>query len=195
MARTAEAERSTRETRIFAKIAIDGSGRHEIDTGIGFFDHMLTLFAVHGFFDLRIQAKGDIEVDFHHTVEDVGLVLGDVICRAIGDKKGIVRYGFAATPMDDALCQAVVDLSGRPYLVYKVPGPPQPEIGFTPHLAKEFFRALVSAVAMNLHIRVAYGENNHHVTESVFKSVARAMDQATAFDQRIAGVQSSKGAL
>ncbi|MFO7860585.1 MAG: imidazoleglycerol-phosphate dehydratase HisB [Desulfosalsimonas sp.] len=195
MARTAEAERSTKETRISAKIDIDGSGKHEMDTGIAFFDHMLTLFAVHGLFDLHVRARGDIDVDFHHTVEDTGIVLGDVIGRALGDKKGIVRYGFAATPMDDALCQAVVDLSGRPYLVYDLPAGLYPDSDFSPQLAKEFFRALVNAVGMNLHIRVPYGENTHHITESVFKSVGRAMDLATGYDPRIAGVQSSKGTL
>ncbi len=195
MARTAEVERSTRETRISAKIELDGTGEYDIDTGIAFFDHMLTLFAVHGFFDLRIQAKGDIDVDFHHTIEDVGIVLGDVIGRALEDKKGIIRYGLAETPMDEALCRATVDLSGRPFLVYDLPRGLEPETGFSPRLAKEFFRALVNAVGMNLHIRVPYGENNHHITESIFKSVGRAMDQATAFDPRISGVQSSKGTL
>jgi imidazoleglycerol-phosphate dehydratase len=154
---------------------------------------MLTLFAVHGLFDLHVRARGDIDVDFHHTVEDAGIVLGDVICRALGDKKGIVRYGFAATPMDDALCQAVADLSGRPYLVYDLPAGLYPDSDFPPQLAKEFFRAMVNAVGMNLHILVPYGENNHHITESVFKSVGRAMDQATSYDSRIAGVQSTKG--
>jgi imidazoleglycerol-phosphate dehydratase len=195
MTRTAETQRSTKETRITVKINIDGTGDYDIDTGIAFFDHMLTLFAVHGFFDLRIQARGDIEVDFHHTVEDVGIVLGDVISRAVGDKKGIVRYGLAETPMDEALCRATVDLSGRPYLVYELPEGLLPETGFSPHLAKEFFRALANSAGMNLHIRVPYGENNHHITESIFKSVGRALDQATGFDSRIAGVQSSKGAL
>ncbi|MBS0014573.1 MAG: imidazoleglycerol-phosphate dehydratase HisB [Desulfobacterales bacterium] len=195
MARIAEAERSTKETRISAGIDIDGIGKHDIDTGIAFFDHMLTLFAVHGLFDLRVRARGDIEVDFHHTVEDAGIVLGEAICRALGNKSGIVRYGFAATPMDDALCQAVVDLSGRPYLVYDLPAGLYPDSDFPPQLAKEFFRALVNAVGMNLHIRVPYGENNHHITESVFKSVGRALGQAAGYDPRIAGVLSTKGTL
>lgn len=195
MARSAEVERNTRETRITASLDIDGTGRYEVDTGIPFFDHMLTLLAVHGFFDLRVHARGDIEVDYHHTVEDTGLVIGELIGRAVGDKKGLVRYGHAVTPMDDALGEATVDLSGRPYLVYDLPATLRPAHGFDAHLAREFFRAVANAAGMNLHICVRYGQNDHHVIEAVFKSFARALDQATSIDGRITGVQSTKGAL
>lgn len=195
MTRSAEAERSTRETQITASLNIDGKGEYEVDTGIPFFDHMLTLFAVHGFFDFRIRSRGDIEVDFHHTVEDSGLVLGELISRAVGDKKGIVRYGHAVVPMDDSISEAAVDLSGRPYLVYDLPATLQPAQGFNAHLAREFFRAVSNAAGMNLHVQVRYGENDHHATEAVFKSFARALDQATSIDGRISGVQSTKGTL
>ncbi|MFW6011777.1 MAG: imidazoleglycerol-phosphate dehydratase HisB [Desulfosalsimonas sp.] len=195
MTRSAEAERTTRETKITASLEIDGRGGYEIDTGIPFFDHMLTLFAVHGFFDVKIRARGDIEVDFHHTVEDTGLVVGDLISRAVGDKKGIVRYGHAVVPMDDSISEAAVDLSGRPYFVYDLPATLKPAAGFNAHLAREFFRAVSNAAAMNLHIQVRYGENDHHATEAAFKSFARALDQATSMDPRISGVQSTKGKL
>ncbi len=195
MNRSAEAERNTRETQITASLDIDGKGECEVHTGIPFFDHMLNLFAVHGFFDLKIRARGDIEVDFHHTVEDAGLVIGDLISRAAGGKKGIVRYGYAVVPMDDSISEAAVDLSGRPYLVYDLPATLQPAAGFNAHLAREFFRAVSNAAGMNLHIQVRYGENDHHATEAVFKSFARALDQATSIDPRISGVQSTKGTL
>ena len=195
MARFAECERNTRETRITASLDIDGTGNSQVATEIPFFDHMLTLFAVHGLFDFHVQARGDIDVDFHHTVEDTGIVLGDLISRAAGDKKGIVRYGYAVTPMDDAIAEVALDLSGRPYLVYDLPATLQPAQGFNAHLAREFFRAAANRGGINLHIRVRYGENDHHVTEAVFKSFARALDQATSLDSRIAGVQSTKGTL
>lgn len=195
MQRIANLERNTRETRIALTLNVDGTGRHEIETGIPFFDHMLTLFSVHGFFDLDVRAAGDIEVDYHHTVEDVGIVLGQVILSAIGDKKGIVRYGYAVTPMDEALSTVAIDLSGRPYLVYQVPETVQPAAGFNIHLAREFFRGVANAAGMNLHVHIPYGENDHHVTESVFKSFARALDAATRIDSRIADVHSSKGKL
>ena len=195
MERFAELTRNTNETSIYARLTVDGSGRHDIATGIPFFDHMLTLFSVHGFFDLNLKAEGDIEVDFHHTVEDVGIVMGEVLSAALGDKKGIIRYGYAVTPMDDALASVAVDLSGRPYLVYRLCESIQPAVGFNAHLAKEFFRAVANAAKMNLHIDVAYGENDHHITESVFKSFARALAQATTQDKRIADVHSSKGLL
>lgn len=195
MTRSAESERSTRETKITARLDIDGSGSCETDTGIPFFDHMLTLFAVHGLFDLQIRARGDIDVDYHHTVEDSGLVLGELIRRALGEKKGIVRYGHAVIPMDDAISEAAMDLSGRPYLVYDLPATLQPASGFNAHLAREFFRAVANAAGMNLHIQVRYGENDHHATEAVFKSFAKALDQATSMDSRIPGVQSTKGTL
>jgi len=195
MARSSEVVRKTKETEISLKLNIDGTGYHRISTGIPFFDHMLTLFSVHGFFDLSITAKGDLEVDFHHTVEDVGLVLGDAFQQALDDRKGIKRYGHAVTPMDDALTAVTVDLSNRPFLVYHVsttPGAPPP---FDISLAKEFFQALANRCGMNLHINVYYGENQHHIIESVFKAAGRALDLATTLDKRISGVHSSKGAL
>ncbi len=195
MQRTAHLERKTKETEIIVDFNIDGVGIHDISTGIGFFDHMLALFAVHGFFDLTVKASGDIHVDYHHTVEDVGLVLGEAIKEALGEKKGIVRYGYAATPMDDALCTVAADISGRPYLVYLLPADVVSSSGFNAHLAKEFFRAIAMTAGMNLHIDVRYGENDHHVTEAIFKSFARALDSAVAIDSRISGVHSSKGKL
>jgi imidazoleglycerol-phosphate dehydratase len=156
---------------------------------------MLTLLTVHGFFDLSVQAKGDLDVDFHHTVEDVGLVLGDAIRDALGERKGIKRYGHAVTPMDDALAAVTIDLSNRPYLVYHVPEHAASGIALNPSLIKEFFRALVNRAGMNLHINVAYGDNDHHVVESIFKAFGRALDQAASLDPRVTGVRSSKGSL
>jgi imidazoleglycerol-phosphate dehydratase len=195
MSRTSEVERKTKETDIRISLNLDGNCHTEISTGIPFFDHMLTLFAVHGFFDLTIHAVGDIDVDFHHTVEDVGLVLGQAVTQALGERKGIKRYGNAVTPMDDALAAVTIDLSNRPFLVYNAPAPVASETGLSPSLAKEFFRALVNRAGMNLHINVPYGENEHHVIESIFKAFGRALDQASAFDERITGVLSSKGML
>ena len=195
MDRIAEIERKTNETEIVLSINIDGTGKNRISTGIPFFDHMLTVFSVHGFFDLEIEASGDIEVDFHHTVEDVGIVLGDAVSKAIGDKKGISRYGHAATPMDETLGIVDIDLSGRPFLVYNLPDKINPATGFNAYLAKEFFRSVANRGAMNLHVNVLYGENDHHVIESVFKSFGRALDQATRIDERIKNIRSSKGSF
>jgi imidazoleglycerol-phosphate dehydratase len=195
MKRISDIERKTKETDVHLKLNIDGSGKCHVSTGIAFFDHMLTLFAVHGFFDLNLTARGDLEVDHHHTVEDVGLVLGDAFNQALGNKKGIQRYGHAATPMDDALSTVTVDLSNRPFLVYNIPRPPVTGKHFDIVLAKEFFRAFATHGGMNLHINVAYGENEHHLVESIFKSTGRALDQATRMDARIVGVRSSKGTL
>jgi imidazoleglycerol-phosphate dehydratase len=195
MKRYADTERTTRETKIKAAVHLDGAGAYDITTGIPFFDHMLTLFSVHGFFDLTISAVGDIAVDHHHTVEDVGLVMGDLIATAIGDRKGIRRYGFAEVPMDDALTAVTIDLSNRPYLVYRLPeGFKQRSDGQTV-LYKEFFRALANRAGMNLHINMRYGDNDHHVIESVFKAFARSLDQATGIDERVSRVLSSKGIL
>jgi len=195
MNRTADIERETKETHIRVSLKLDGQGQAEISSGIPFFDHMLTLFTVHGFFDLCLHAKGDLDVDFHHTVEDVGLVLGQAVAEALGQRKGIRRYGHAVTPMDDALAAVTVDLSNRPFLVYNAPQAVVSETGLSPSLAKEFFRALVNRAGMNLHINVPYGENEHHVIESIFKAFGRALDEASTFDERIAGVRSSKGVL
>jgi imidazoleglycerol-phosphate dehydratase len=193
--RTAEIERKTKETAIRVGLDLDGKGTAEITTGIPFFDHMLTLVAVHGFFDLSVKAKGDLEVDFHHTVEDVGLVFGDALNQALGNHKGIRRYGHAVTPMDDALTMVTVDLSNRPFLVFNVPTFGLTESRFNIAVAKEFFRAFANRGGLNLHINVSYGENEHHILESVFKSLGRALDQAVGFDDRISSVRSSKGSL
>ena len=195
MEKITEVERRTKETAIQISLDINGIGQSEISTGIPFFDHMLTLFAVHGFFDLGIKAKGDLEVDYHHTVEDVGLVLGDAFDQALGSRKGIKRFGHAATPMDDALTAVTVDLSKRPFLVYHVPSSASAGTGFNVSLAKEFFRAFVSRGGLNLHINVSYGENEHHILESMFKALGRALDQAASVDERIKDVRSSKGTL
>jgi imidazoleglycerol-phosphate dehydratase len=195
MERKAEVERKTKETHIKISLTVNGRGKANIASGIPFFDHMLTLLTVHGFFDLSVQAKGDLDVDFHHTVEDVGLVLGDAIRDALGERKGIKRYGHAVTPMDDALAAVTIDLSNRPYLVYHVPEHAASGIALNPSLIKEFFRALVNRAGMNLHINVAYGDNDHHVVESIFKAFGRALDQAASLDPRVTGVRSSKGSL
>jgi len=195
MKRKAEVERKTNETDIKISLTIDGQGQTNIASGIPFFDHMLTLLAVHGFFDLSLRAVGDLSVDFHHTIEDVGLVLGDAVRAALGERRGIKRYGHAVTPMDDALATVTVDLSNRPYLVYNVPEYAPSGIALDRSLTKEFFRALVNRSGMNLHINVAYGENDHHVVESIFKAFGRAMDEAASLDGRISGVRSSKGTL
>jgi imidazoleglycerol-phosphate dehydratase len=195
MKRIAEIERETKETHVRVSLTVDGRGQAEIASGIPFFDHMLTLFTVHGFFDLFLHAKGDLDVDFHHTVEDVGLVLGQAVTKALGERKGIRRYGHAVTPMDDALAAVTVDLSNRPFLVYNASEPAPSDTVLSPSLSKEFFRALVNRAGMNLHINVSYGENEHHVTESIFKAFGRALDQASAFDERVTGVRSSKGVL
>jgi imidazoleglycerol-phosphate dehydratase len=195
MDKVTEVERKTKETAIRVSLKLNGIGQSEISTGIPFFDHMLTLFAVHGFFDLGVKAKGDLEVDFHHTVEDVGLVLGEAFDQALGNRKGIKRYGHATTPMDDALTSVTVDLSKRPFLAYHVPSFTTSGLGFSVSLAKEFFRAFMSRAGINLHINVSYGENEHHIIESMFKAFGRALDQAASIDERIKDVRSSKGTL
>lgn len=193
--RSAEVERITKETNIRIDFTLDGRGMSEIFSGIPFLDHMLTLFSVHGFFDLSVHAEGDLDVDFHHTVEDVGLVLGDAINKALGERKGIRRYGHAVVPMDDALAAVTVDLSNRPFLVYNVPEPVVSAIALNSPLVKEFFRALVNRGGLNLHINVAYGENDHHMIESIFKAFGRALDEASSIEGRTSAVVSSKGAL
>ena len=193
--RKAVIERRTNETEIRIVLNADGRGDNTISTGIPFFDHMLTLFAVHGFFDLTVNARGDLDVDYHHTVEDLGLVLGNAFDTAMGDRSGIIRYGHAVTPMDEALTMVTIDLSKRPFLVYNTPGDLSAAgNGFT-GLTKEFFRAFVNQGGLNLHINVLYGENEHHIIESIFKACGRALDQALMHDNRIIGVRSSKGVL
>ncbi|MGD2271567.1 MAG: imidazoleglycerol-phosphate dehydratase HisB [Desulfobacterales bacterium] len=195
MKRISETTRKTKETEIEVRLNLDGKGRHDIATGIPFFDHMLTLFAAHGFFDLDVSARGDLDVDTHHTVEDVGLVLGDAFNTALGDRKGINRFGHAVTPMDDALSAVTIDLSNRPFLVYNVPALPMTGSNFNIPLAKEFFKAFVINSGMNLHVNVPYGENEHHIIEAIFKATGRAMDEASAVNQRIRDVRSTKGTL
>ncbi len=195
MKRTAEIKRETKETEISVKLKLDGSGKVRISTGIPFFDHMLTLFAVHGFFDLSVDATGDIDVDYHHTIEDSGLVLGDAFNLALGDRKGMQRFGHAVIPMDDALASVAVDLSKRPFLVYNVPPKTKIDGNTFTALTKEFLRAFSNRCGVNLHVNVFYGENEHHINESIFKAVGRALDQAASIDVRIKDIHSSKGAL
>lgn len=195
MSRKASIERVTKETQIKLSLSIDGKGAARICTSVPFLDHMLNLFARHGLFDLEVEAKGDIDIDFHHTVEDIGIVLGTAFGKALGGKQGIRRYGAATVPMDEALATVAVDLSGRPYLVYNV-DLPKVKIGeFDVELAREFFQALANNLAANIHINVMYGDNVHHILEACFKALARAMDQATQLDERIEGVLSTKGKL
>ncbi len=193
--RTAEVRRSTAETDVRVALTLDGTGQAENHTGVPFLDHMLDQITRHGSFDLTVAASGDLEIDAHHTVEDVGITLGQAFKQAVGDKQGIRRYGHAYVPLDEALSRVVVDFSGRPYLVYELPGTIETAGGFNVSLAREFFRAVANSAGLNLHIHVKYGQNDHHVTESVFKSFGRALDQATALDRRIAEVASSKGKL
>ena len=195
MKRSAELERKTAETQISAKLILEGSGGHEINTGIGFFDHMLTLLSVHSQIDLVIAAQGDIAVDYHHTVEDVGLVIGELLNKALGARKAICRYGHAVIPMDDALAEVTVDLSNRPYLKVLLPENMPRQNDFDISLAKEFFRSFACKGGLNLHIQIVYGDNWHHMIEAVFKGVGRAIRQAIAFDHGITGVPSSKGSL
>jgi imidazoleglycerol-phosphate dehydratase len=195
MENVVEVERKTKETAIRVSLKLNGNGQTEMSTGIPFFDHMLTLLAVHGFLDLAVKAQGDLEVDFHHTVEDVGLVLGEAFDKALGDRKGIQRFGHAVTPMDDSLTAVTVDLSKRPFLAYHVPACPPSGLKFNISLAKEFFRAFAIQGGLNLHINVSYGENEHHMLESMFKALGRALDQAASIDERIQDVRSSKGSL
>ena len=196
MSREAVIERTTSETSIRTRLNLDGTGVSNVHTGIPFFDHMLTLFARHGLFDLDLDAKGDIEVDFHHTVEDAGITLGQAVAKALGEKKGIRRYGFAYVPMDEALVRAVIDLSGRPYLVYEPPSPVEAIGGnFSFQLVEEFLRAIAVSAAMNLHVEILAGRDAHHMAEGVFKALARALDAATQIDPRVEGVPSTKGVL
>ena len=195
MSRIAKVERKTKETEVFVEIDLDGKGAVQINTGIGFFDHMLRLFARHGLFNLRVIAKGDLEVDAHHTVEDIGIVFGQALLKALGDKESIKRYGNSYVPMDETLARTVLDFGGRPFVVYDVPVTKEKVGEMDPQLAEEFFRAVAFNAGMNLHIKVFYGANNHHILEAVFKSFARALDEATLKDPRIEGVLSTKGIL
>jgi len=193
--RTAEVSRKTAETDICCSIVLDGSGKAEVSTGIAFLDHMLTLFARHGLFDLKVAAKGDLEVDCHHTMEDLGLVLGEVFAKAAGDKAGIRRYGSFLLPMDETLVMIALDLSGRPGLYYDVTPPAQQLNGIDTRLFHEFFQAFCVKCGLNMHIRMIASCETHHLFEAIFKGVAKALDQATSFDERIQGVLSTKGTL
>jgi imidazoleglycerol-phosphate dehydratase len=195
MSRTATIDRSTKETVIKVNLTLDGSGEHEIATGVAFFDHMLTQIARHGFFNLTIAARGDLEVDAHHTVEDVGICLGEAFKQALGDKAGIRRYGRGTMPMHEALASVVLDFSGRPYLVWHVDLPKAQVGSFDLELVEEFFTAFCNHAGANIHVNLAYGDNLHHIVEAVFKALARALDEATQLDPRVQGVLSSKGAL
>ena len=193
--RTSSIERNTKETQVSVTLGLDGSGAGEISTGIGFFDHMLELLKKHALIDLTVKAKGDIDVDYHHTVEDVGLVIGKALDEALGDRKGIVRYGFASVPMDEALCETSLDLGGRPFIVMQCPMKHAMVRDFEVKLVEEFFRALSVEGRLNVHLRQIYGDEAHHVCEGLFKSFARALRAAVAVDPREKGVPSSKGVI
>ena len=194
-ARRAEIERKTAETQISIKLNLDGEGTCDIATGIGFLDHMLTLLAKHSFMDLTVKAKGDLEVDSHHTVEDIGIVLGEALQEALGDKAGIHRYGNCFIPMDETLVQVCLDFSGRPFLVFGAEIPKIQLGNYDTEMTEEFFRAVAVHCGLTLHIRVLYGSNVHHIIEAIFKAFARAVAEATAVDPRVKGVMSSKGVL
>ena len=195
MERMAECRRCTKETDISVQLNLDGTGKFNIDTGIGFFDHMLEGFAKHGFFDLGIQVKGDVHVDAHHTVEDTGIVLGQAFARALGDKEGISRFGNFILPMDDALVLAALDISGRTYFAFEAELPAGKLGTMETETVREFFMGFASGLGMNLHIRQLAGINTHHIVEAMFKAVAKAMDLAVKKDERIEGVLSTKGTL
>ena len=187
--------RKTKETDISVSLNIDGAGKAQINTGVGFFDHMLEGFSKHGFFDLKLQCEGDLEVDCHHTIEDCGIVLGNAIKEAVGDKKGIKRFGSCILPMDETLVLCAIDLSGRPYLVFDGEFTAD-RVGYMDtEMVKEFFYAISYSTGMNLHIKVLNPGNNHHMIEAIFKAFARALDEATTYDPRITDILSTKGSL
>ena len=194
VARKTKIKRTTKETVISLALTLDGTGKAEISTGIPFFDHMLTLMAMHGFFDLILKATGDLEVDFHHTVEDVGIAFGEGVKKALGDCTGIRRYGAAVVPMDEALARVVLDISGRPYLGYRVKAREKIK-DFNLELVESFFKAVVDNAGITLHIELLYGTNRHHIVEAIFKGFGRALDEATSQDKRRTGVPSTKGTL
>jgi imidazoleglycerol-phosphate dehydratase len=195
MPRTAKIDRATRETQIRLELNLDGCGTGSWQTGVGFLDHMLELFTRHGALDLQVEAKGDLHVDQHHTVEDVGICLGQAVKQALGDKAGIRRYGHCTLPMEETLCTTAIDLSGRYYLVFNAPFA-SPKIGdFDTELVEDFFQAFAANALCNLHVLVHYGRNSHHVAEAIFKSTARALRMAIEADPRMTGVPSTKGTL
>ncbi len=194
--RKSRVDRKTKETDIRIELDLEGSGTYKIDTSIPFLDHMLSLTSRHGLFDLKIKAKGDIEIDDHHTVEDTGIVLGKAFRQALGDMKGIRRYGQASVPMDECLASVSLDISGRPYLVYRVEFPKKSKLkDFDPDLVEDFLQAFVSHAGVTLHVGVAYGRNTHHIIEAVFKALGRALRQAAEIDPRVKGVPSTKGRI
>lgn len=195
MDRSSTITRTTKETDINLTLNLDGSGKANLSTGIGFFDHMLDGFTRHGLFDLSVQVKGDLHVDCHHTIEDVGIVLGTAIREALGDKAGIKRYGSILLPMDETLIMCAVDLSGRPYFVFDAEFTTDRVGDMDTEMAREFFYAISYAAGINLHMKVLYGTNNHHMLEGLFKSFAKALDQATMYDEQIQGVLSTKGTI
>lgn len=195
VARAAEVTRKTKETEVSVSLVIDGDGTYSINTGIGFFNHMLELFSKHGMFKLDIQAKGDLHVGAHHVVEDVGICLGQAFRKALGDKSGIRRYGSAILPMDEALAMLSLDFSGRPFLAYNVDLSSEHVGGFDTDLTHEFLGAFVNKAEMNLHVRLLAGKNGHHIIEAIFKALGRAIDEAATFDERRSGIPSTKGTL
>ena len=194
-ARSAQVHRQTKETDVRVSVNLDGGGRGRVSTGVPFLDHMLDLFARHGLFDLEVECRGDLEIDDHHSVEDVAISLGQAFAEALGDKRGIARYGAAFVPMDEALCRAVVDLSGRFYLVYEVETRRQAIGNFSVELAEHFWRSFAESLRCNLHLDLLRGRNTHHILEATFKATARALRQAVELDPRVEGVPSTKGVL
>ena len=193
--RSAIIERETKETAIRIELTLDGSGQHRVDSPVPFFNHMLSAVARHGFFDLQVSARGDVEIDAHHTVEDLGIVLGEAFKKALGDKAGVRRFGRATMPMHEALAAVVIDFSGRPFLVFNA-AIPKTKVGeFDTELVEEFFVAFCNHSGANIHVNLAYGDNLHHIIEAIFKAFGRALDEATAIDPRIEGVLSTKGTL
>ncbi|WDT73730.1 MAG: imidazoleglycerol-phosphate dehydratase HisB [Candidatus Manganitrophus sp.] len=193
--RRTSVRRETKETQITIQIDLDGSGKYQVETPFPFLNHMLSAFAKHGYFDLTVKAKGDVEIDDHHTVEDIGIVLGEALAKAWGEKRGIRRFGHASIPLDEALAEVTVDLSGRPYLVYQVQMPKKKIKEFDTDLVEHFFRAVVDQCKINLHINLHYGKDPHHILEAIFKGFGRALDEATQIDPRLKGVASTKGKL
>jgi len=194
--RTAKVERKTRETDIKLSISLDGKGQYAIDSSIPFLDHMLSLMCKHGIFDMKLKAKGDIEIDYHHTVEDIGIVFGKALKQALGDMKGISRFGQATVPMDEALASVSLDISGRPYLVYKVLFPKKSKIkSFDPDLIEDFFQAFANNGGITLHVESPYGRNTHHIIEAVFKALGKALRNAVSIDPRMKGIPTTKGKL
>jgi imidazoleglycerol-phosphate dehydratase len=195
MARKAKIHRKTTETDVSIEINLDGAGNGKISTTINFMDHMLNLFARHGLIDLAVNSRGDTHIDDHHLVEDIGICLGDAVKKAIGDKKGIARYGSATVPMDESLCSAVLDISGRPYLIYNVDFKSKKTDKFDYSLLKEFFKSFSDHSGMTLHVNLIYGKNNHHIAEAIFKAFALALSRAVTVHGRIEGILSTKGSL